>query len=119
MPKTSIRVSVSCSSSRVSRSADDFYGRESNQLLQKHLSSKEGHGNGEFAMAGFRLDQTLSDHGAVPRVFGRNPGSGLLWPAGVVREPDRRGNSEAETEVGKNELRCSQGRRCVPPRRAG
>lgn len=62
----------------VAINADDFYGRESYQLLQKHLSSKEGHGNGEFAMAGFRLDQTLSDHGAVTRGVCQRDAKGYL-----------------------------------------
>ena len=62
----------------VAINADDFYGRESYQLLQKHLSSKEGHGNGEFAMAGFRLDQTLSDHGTVTRGVCQRDSQGYL-----------------------------------------
>lgn len=51
----------------VAINADDFYGRESYQLLHKHLLLPGGEGSGEFAMAGFRLDQTLSDHGTVTR----------------------------------------------------
>jgi hypothetical protein len=62
----------------VAINADDFYGRESYQLLQKQLSSKEGHGNGEFAMAGFRLDQTLSDHGTVTRGVCQRDAKGYL-----------------------------------------
>ena len=62
----------------VAINADDFYGRQSYQLLQHHLSSKEGHGKGEFAMAGFRLDQTLSDHGAVTRGVCQRDGKGYL-----------------------------------------
>ena len=63
----------------VAINADDFYGRESYQLLQQHLSSEEGRGAGEFAMAGFRLDQTLSDHGTVTRgVCQRDKGGYLV-----------------------------------------
>jgi UTP-glucose-1-phosphate uridylyltransferase len=62
----------------VAINADDFYGRESYQLLQKHLSGKEGHGKGEFAMAGFRLDQTLSDHGTVTRGVCQRDAHGYL-----------------------------------------
>ncbi len=62
----------------VAINADDFYGRESYQLLQRHLSSKEGLGSGEFAMAGFRLDQTLSDHGTVTRGVCQRDAQGYL-----------------------------------------
>jgi len=62
----------------VAINADDFYGRESYRLLQGHLAGKEGHGNGEFAMAGFRLDQTLSDHGSVTRGVCRRDAKGYL-----------------------------------------
>ena len=62
----------------VAINADDFYGRESYQLLQRHLSSKEDQGSGEFAMAGFRLDQTLSDHGTVTRGVCQRDSKGLL-----------------------------------------
>ena len=62
----------------VAINADDFYGRESYQLLQKQLLSEEGHKNGEFAMAGFRLDQTLSDHGTVTRGVCQRDANGYL-----------------------------------------
>lgn len=58
----------------VAINADDFYGRESYRLLHAHLTSPTGKGKGEFSMAGFRLDQTLSDHGTVTRgVCQRDP----------------------------------------------
>jgi len=58
----------------VAINADDFYGRESYRLLHGHLTSPDGQGKGEFSMAGFRLDQTLSDHGTVTRgVCQRDP----------------------------------------------
>lgn len=42
--------------------ADDFYGRQSYQLLSQHLKESES-----FAMAGFRLANTLSEFGSVSR----------------------------------------------------
>ncbi len=62
----------------VAINADDYYGRESYQLLQKQLTSEAGDGKGEFAMAGFRLDQTLSDHGTVTRGVCQRDGKGYL-----------------------------------------
>ncbi len=43
--------------------ADDFYGAQSFQLLAKHLQS----GSPDYAMVGFILRNTLSEHGSVAR----------------------------------------------------
>lgn len=44
--------------------ADDFYGADSYRLLATHLASAK---DGEFAMAGYQLRNTLSEHGNVAR----------------------------------------------------
>jgi NDP-sugar pyrophosphorylase family protein len=44
--------------------ADDFYGRDSFQELARFLQVAKG---GEIALIGFRLANTLSEHGAVSR----------------------------------------------------
>ena len=44
--------------------ADDFYGRDAFTRLAAFLATAAG---GRYALAGFRLDRTLSDHGAVAR----------------------------------------------------
>ena len=62
----------------VAINADDFYGGESYRLLHGHLTSTEGRGAGKFAMAGFRLDQTLSDHGTVTRGVCQRDEQGFL-----------------------------------------
>ena len=62
----------------VAINADDFYGGESYQLLHRYLISPAGTGKGEFAMAGFRLDQTLSDHGTVTRGVCQRDAHGFL-----------------------------------------
>jgi len=82
----------------VAINADDFYGRESYQLLQRHLASKEGHGIGEFAMAGFRLDQTLSDHGTVTRGVCQRDANGYLMGVEEFFELKKNGGKVA----GKN-----------------
>src|SRR4051812_6226469 len=46
--------------------ADDFYGRDSFAQLAGFLAAKKTT-NAEFAMVGFRLANTLSEHGAVSR----------------------------------------------------
>ncbi len=43
--------------------ADDFYGRDSLTLMARHLEA----GSGEYALVGYRLRNTLSEHGSVAR----------------------------------------------------
>jgi NDP-sugar pyrophosphorylase family protein len=47
--------------------ADDFYGRDSFQVLGKFLGGGSGGPDGAFAMVGFPLSKTLSEHGTVAR----------------------------------------------------
>ena len=46
--------------------ADDFYGRESFQVLADYLRSIEGT-EGKYCMVGYRVANTLSENGAVSR----------------------------------------------------
>ena len=46
--------------------ADDFYGRESFQVLADYLKSVEGT-TGKYCMVGYRVANTLSEHGSVSR----------------------------------------------------
>jgi len=48
--------------------ADDFYGRQSFQMLGKYLSSaKDTDGLYDYCMVGFELNNTLTPHGTVAR----------------------------------------------------
>jgi len=74
--------------------ADDFYGAESYEVLARHLDAQAGAGlgadsiatpdavhaarTGEYAMVGFRLQETLSDSGAVARGLCQVGEDGLL-----------------------------------------
>lgn len=56
--------------------ADDFYGRSAFQTLHEYMISDKMKGNKKadvcnFAMVGFKLNNTLSDHGSVAR--------GICW----------------------------------------
>ena len=44
--------------------ADDFYGRESFMVVGEYLKTAEP---GQYCMAGFRLDNTVTEHGSVSR----------------------------------------------------
>jgi hypothetical protein len=46
--------------------ADDFYGRETYEVIGRFLKAAQPEG-ANFAMAGYRLDHTLSEHGSVAR----------------------------------------------------
>jgi hypothetical protein len=49
--------------------ADDFYGRDAFAVIAQHLQTSPAvkEGRNQFCMVGFRLSNTLSDHGSVAR----------------------------------------------------
>jgi len=58
--------------------ADDYYGRESYQIMNDFLSaSKEGQ-SGRYCMVGFQLQKTVSEHGSVARGVCQVNKQGLL-----------------------------------------
>lgn len=57
--------------------ADDYYGPQSFKLLGDHLDAAHS-APAEYAMMGYRLDQTLSPGGAVSRGICRVAGDGML-----------------------------------------
>jgi dTDP-glucose pyrophosphorylase len=69
--------------------ADDFYGRQAYQVLAQHLTS----GTTDYAMVGFILHNTLSEHGTVARGVSRVDGNNYL--TSIIEmlkiEPDGKG----------------------------
>lgn len=57
--------------------ADDFYGKESFQVLADYLRSVEGT-EGQYCMVGYRVANTLSENGAVSRGVCTTDEKGLL-----------------------------------------
>lgn len=47
--------------------ADDYYGRTAFEAMAGHFAQGVGGGIPEFAMVGYRLENTLSEHGTVAR----------------------------------------------------
>ena len=47
--------------------ADDFYGREAYEVMANHLDTLPQESQGRYAMCGYRLENTLSEHGYVSR----------------------------------------------------
>ena len=56
---------------------DDYYGKESFQILGDWLRAHEGK-TGEYALVGFELDNTLSESGGVSRGIGSSAEDGFL-----------------------------------------
>ena len=57
--------------------ADDFYGKESFEVMAKFLLSVEGQ-EGKYCMAGYRVGNTLSEHGTVSRGVCATDANGFL-----------------------------------------
>ncbi|MBQ7210244.1 MAG: nucleotidyltransferase [Paludibacteraceae bacterium] len=57
--------------------ADDFYGKESFELIAKHLTNPNLK-PGEYCMAGYRVGNTLSENGSVSRGVCATDEAGLL-----------------------------------------
>jgi len=72
--------------------ADDFYGRESYAVLSRFLDTVTPEAD-EYAMVGFKLNNTLSEHGSVTRGIckSRSDGrlEGLVEASGITCEGDR------------------------------
>lgn len=81
--------------------ADDFYGRESFQVLADFLHSVEGK-QGEYCMVGYRVCNTLSENGSVSRGICSTDAEGFL--TGVVERThiEEVGRKIVFTEDGKD-----------------
>jgi UTP-glucose-1-phosphate uridylyltransferase len=58
--------------------ADDFYGRQAYKQVADFLSSVKEKDMGEFCLAGYRITNTLSEHGTVSRGICETNGEGYL-----------------------------------------
>jgi len=80
--------------------ADDFYGRDAFEMLRRFLAEDERRDPREYAVVGYRLENTLTDHGTVSRGVCTIDRDGYLTDiverkevkrqrgAAVAREPD-------------------------------
>ena len=73
--------------------ADDFYGRQAYQVLARHLTS----GTTDYAMVGFVLRNTLSDHGTVARGVSRVDGNNYLTSIVEMLKIEPDGNGAKDT----------------------
>ncbi len=77
--------------------ADDFYGAGSYRRLAGHLQQAADGRRGDYGMVGFRLRETLSDHGTVARGVCRSR-QGLLEQVVELTRIARRGDGAVHTD---------------------
>jgi len=73
--------------------ADDFYGRNAYRVLAQHLTS----GTPDYAMVGFTLKNTLSDHGSVARGVSRVDANNYLTHIVELTKIERDGSGAKDT----------------------
>ncbi len=80
--------------------ADDFYGAESFRMLAQFLTQSAPGNPDLFAMVGFQLDRTLSEHGTVARGLCRADAEGYLVSVeeltAIERQPGGARNREPD-----------------------
>ena len=73
--------------------ADDFYGQHAYKILAQHLTS----GTPDYAMVGFILKNTLSDHGTVARGVSRVDANNYLTHIVEMMKIERDGTGAKDT----------------------
>jgi hypothetical protein len=83
--------------------ADDFYGRTSFQVLGDYLrTARDADGEYDYCMVGFKLDNTLTEHGHVARGECTVDEGGYLLGVRERTRIQRFGDSVRYTEDGEN-----------------
>ena len=86
--------------------SDDFYGREAFEILANHLKKIDNTAKPRFCMAGYRLGNTITEHGAVNRGICYTDSEGHLAKIVETKEitPAENGKAEYPTDSGKCNL---------------
>jgi len=79
--------------------ADDFYGRESFEVLAKYLMSVDGT-QGQYCMVGYRVCNTLSENGSVSRGVCATDIDGCLTDVVERTKIEKKGDTIVFTEDG-------------------
>ncbi len=86
--------------------ADDFYGKESFQILADYLKSIEGT-TGNYAMVGYRVANTLSENGSVSRGVCATDETGYLTDVVERTKIENIGGNIVFTEDGQDTVLAS------------
>ena len=85
--------------------ADDLYGAESFRVLAQFLAKSTAATPEQFAMVGFQLDRTLSEHGTVARGLCQTDAAGFLTSVeeltAIEKQPGGARNKEADGSYGQ------------------
>ena len=81
--------------------ADDFYGKESFEVLARFLESVEGKQN-HYCMVGYRVCNTLSEHGSVSRGVCQTDANRCLTDVVERANTERKNGTIVFTEDGKD-----------------
>lgn len=86
--------------------SDDFYGREAFEIIAEHLKKYEGKTTGkpQFCMAGYKLKNTVTEHGAVNRGVCNVNEKGHLVNIVETRKIVPIGNGKAEYPFGNKRI---------------
>ncbi|MBL7200588.1 MAG: nucleotidyltransferase [Anaerolineae bacterium] len=82
--------------------ADDFYGRSSFQVLHDHLRTARDGNVHDYSMVGFKLENTLTEHGHVSRGVCTVDAEGYLQEVRERTRIQRSGDRIVYTEDGEN-----------------
>ncbi len=83
--------------------ADDFYGKESFQILADYLNGVEGT-KGKYCMIGYRVANTLSENGSVSRGVCTTDANGYLTDIVERTKIETMGDKIVYTEDGKDTI---------------
>lgn len=86
--------------------ADDFYGRESYEIMYKFLTEEASDDN--FCMVGYQLNNTLTDNGSVTRGVAKTDDNGYLTEL-VEMQKIKRVNGQAVAETDEGDIVITEG----------
>ena len=89
--------------------ADDYYGREAYQLIYDYLVSNQDDEKYRYAMVGYTLENTMTDHGHVARGVCEVSEDGYLNDINERTRIEKRNGKSQYTEDGKNWVTIPEG----------
>jgi UTP-glucose-1-phosphate uridylyltransferase len=93
--------------------ADDFYGAESFRVLARFLTQQTLPNSNLFAMVGFQLDRTLSEHGTVARGLCQTDAEGYLSSVEELTAIEKQPGGGARNKEADASYRSLTGREVV------
>ncbi len=89
--------------------ADDYYGREAFQVIYDYLVTYEDDSKYRFAMVGYQVENTLTDHGSVARGVCETDRDGMLTAITERTRIERRGTDIVFAEDNGETVKIPEG----------